>query len=235
MKKSIFILLLTLLTTPSFAKCISDIYSVGVSVDSFIFASKRATGKVEVASDYGLGTKLGKVIFCQLQNIEYNPYIRTRYFQLGEARKKPNLGGIDEDKWLMSTGLDLRWIKGRRFEWLMDLEFREEFVLLESNGELKNEDYINLKLALGLRYTVFRSSKADYNFVFKYGGFKPLTETENVKGGDVMEIDLEYFKRMAKDYSIRADIYISTYNQKVDDFEASRLEAGARFNYIFRY
>jgi hypothetical protein len=53
--------------------------------------------------------------------------------------------------------------------------------------------------------------------------------------GNVYEIDLEYFKRMAKDYSIRADLYFSSYDQNISELKTTRTELGFRINYIFRY
>ncbi len=229
----ILILLLILPFNSLYARCLSDIFSVGVSGDSLLFESQKNGEKVKVASDYGLGFRAGKIIYCPDQKLEFNPYLRGRFFQFAD-NTNPNVN-IEKTNFLFSLGLDTRLVKNRRFEWLSDVEMRQEYFLKDSNGLAVNDKYLNLKAALGLRATLFRDSRADYNIVFKYGGLVPVTERDSVKIGTVYELDLEYFKRMAKDYSIRADVFLSGLDQKISDTTTQRTELGTRLNYIFRY
>jgi len=215
------------------AKCIKGIYSAGLSSDSLVFETSQGTNKVEVASEYGLGAKLGTVVYCPQNKLEFTPYLRARLFQFKNS--KTATLDIDETNLILSTGLDTRLVKSKKYEWIGDSELREEYYLTPKNDVLSNDTYLNLKLALGVRYTLSQDSRADYNVIFKYGALIPVTERDRVDMGNLYEIDLEYFKRMAKDYSIRADLYFSNYDQKISELNTTRTELGFRINYIFRY
>lgn len=217
----------------AYAKCLTDIYSVGASGDSLAFESQRNGENVKIASDYGLGFKIGQIIFCPKEKLELNPYIRGRFFQFAQ-NTNPAID-IERSNFLLSLGLDTRLMRTKSFEWLADIEMRQEYYLTELDGKAVNDKYLNLKMALGLRATLFSDAKADYNIVLKYGGLIPISDRGAVSTGSVYEIDLEYFKRMAKNYSIRADLYFSELNQSISDIGTQRLELGARLNYIFRY
>jgi hypothetical protein len=215
------------------AKCIKGIYSAGISGDSLLFETRKGNEFVEVASEYGLGAKLGTVIYCPQNQLEFTPYLRARLFKFENTRKAELQ--IDETNLILSTGLDTRLVKSKKYEWIADSELRQEYYLKARENILYNDDYLNLKLALGVRYTLTKDSRADYNVIFKYGALVPVSDRDIVDMGNVYEIDLEYFKRMAKDYSIRADLYFSNYDQKISDTSTTRSELGLRVNYIFRY
>jgi hypothetical protein len=230
-----YLLFLTLLPLNSFARCFSDIYSVGINVDSFAFSSQNNQGKVEVASDYAFGLKAGRIIFCPKNKIEFNPYFKLRVFQTKKSQQKTDLADIDTNNTLLSGGMDFRWEIKPRFELVGDGELREEYFLRNNNNRLVNDDYLNLKLAMGLRYSLIRNKDNDYNIIVKYGQLLALTKKDQVNNGDIYEIDLEYFKRMTKNYSIRADLYFARFEQRINELKTERIELGARFNYIFRY
>jgi hypothetical protein len=215
------------------AKCVKGIYSTGISSDSLVFETSKGANNIQVASEYGLGAKLGTVVYCPSNQLEFTPYLRARLFKFKNS-KTTDLS-IDETNLILSTGLDVRMIKSKKYEWIGDSELRQEYYLVPRNNVLYNDSYLNLKLALGLRYTLTQDSRADYNIIFKYGALVPVSERDTVDMGQVYEIDLEYFKRMAKDYSIRADLYFSNYHQKISDLNTTRAELGLRINYIFRY
>jgi hypothetical protein len=215
------------------AKCIKGIYSTGLSSDSLVFETSRGANKIQVASEYGMGAKLGTVIYCPHNQLEFTPYVRARLFKFNNS-KTVELD-IDETNLIMSSGLDVRLIKSKKYEWIGDSELRQEYYLIPRNNILYNDNYLNLKLALGVRYTLTQDSRADYNVIVKYGALVPVSERDSVDMGNVYEIDLEYFKRMAKDYSVRADLYFSNYEQKISDLNTTRTELGLRINYIFRY
>jgi hypothetical protein len=215
------------------AKCIKGIYSTGISSDSLVFETSSGPNAIEVASEYGVGAKVGTVVYCPSNRLEFTPYLRARLFKFKNS--KTTELNIDETNFILSTGLDTRLVKTKKYEWIGDSELRQEYYLRPQNGILQNDTYLNLKLALGVRYTFSRDSRADYNVIFKYGALVPVSERDAVDLGNVYEIDLEYFKRMAKDYSIRADLYFSSYDQNISDLNTTRAELGARINYIFRY
>lgn len=221
------------------AECISDLYSAGLSFDSYHYKvrSKRGEDSGDIISSAGGGVKLGKIIYCPEKRREYFPYYRLRYFNLSDAKKEEGFENLDEDILLHSFGLDTRFILDEKKEALLDMEARDEYRPTKVSPDsfiLDDDKYFNLKILAGLRYFIYSNKLEDYTASIKAGGVFPLGNS-SADPGALGEANLEYFKRINKAYSIRADFYYSRYEQDVDDTIVSRQELGFRYNYIFRY
>lgn len=231
---------LTIIFSPlSWGDCISDLYTAGLSLDSFSYeVENNDTGSTaQINSSSGAGIKIGKIIYCPESQREYYPYFRARFFSLDEANDQEGFEDLKDDVSLAAFGMDTRFIQDYKKEILLDLAIREEYkptnVTPDGFG-LYDETYGNLKIATGLRYFVFSNQSEDYTASLKAGALFPV-DGNDIEPGFLLEGNAEYFKRMNKNYSIRADIYYSFYQQDIDSFTVRRNEIGMRYNYVFKY
>ena len=89
MRISLVILFCISFTYHLYARCITDLYSLGLSADSFSYnIENKNKDTVTLASDIGMGFKIGNIRFCPDQKREYYFYYQMRYFSFQEAKKE---------------------------------------------------------------------------------------------------------------------------------------------------
>jgi hypothetical protein len=219
------------------AKCISDLYTAGLSADSFNYiTTDEKENENSIGSTLGLGLKLGKIFYCPKKKLEIYSYYKLRYFNLAEARKRSEFSLLKENVYLNSTGADIRYLLNRKQELLLDLEAREDYApafLDSARQKIRDDIFLNFKALLGYRHFLKSNRSEDYTASFKLGPLVPIRS--GVEVGYLSELNLEYFRRISKKYSTRADVYYSFYEQKAGQINLSRQELGLRYNYLFRF
>jgi hypothetical protein len=236
MKKILFLCTIFWIFTAQ-ANCIFDIYTAGVSADSFSYTiSDQANNENEIGSTLGLGVKLGQLTFCPQRKLEVYSYYRFRYFNLAEAKKRAEFSQLKENVFLNSLGSDIRFLVKPRQELLLDIEVREDYApafLDESRSRILDEVFFNLKTLIGYRHFLLSNRTEDYTLSAKIGALVPLRS--NVDVGRLGELNLEYFRRISRKYSIRADLYFLRSQQDMGKVSLTHQELGARFNYLVRF
>jgi hypothetical protein len=234
MINSLVLFLLIICMPTAYTKCFSDIYSVGLSADSGVYdITQNAPGKAQVSTEGGLGIYLGKIFLCPSQRYELYPYFRLRQFSL--SRPSSEFDQLPERITLPSLGAKARYFWQQNWEIVLDLELRDEYRFYNDtfNGTILGEAYLNLKFVAGARYFFHSTKTEDYTAAIKLGPLFGISSS--IGGGQSIEFDFEYFRRLSQKHSVRADLYYSTYSQDMDQVTMGRNELGARFNYIFRY
>lgn len=218
----------------TYSKCYSNIYSAGVSLDSLVYELERDNGaSAEIVSTQGVGVLVGNIILCPRKKYELNPYLRIRQFELDKSESA--LENLSNEVTLPSVGIKGRYFYKPKFEIVADLEIRDEFSVFNDDAtqEIFDQKYYNLKSLIGGRYFIKSNKSEDYTASARFGALIPLDNSIDL--GYNLELDLEYFRRINKMYSIRADLFYSRYNQEIDDTLIIRNEVGIRYNYVFRY
>lgn len=219
-----------------YSKCLTDIYSAGVSFDSLVYKIEETSSDyATLSSKSGYGVKLAWFQYCPDSKLEMSEYIRLRTFELDIT--DPVFSGLDKDISLLSFGFEARYFFKDKTELIGEVEAREDlgFDYDYRTNSIYDSPYMNLKVAGGARYYIKSNKTEDYALSTKLGFMTPLTDTDKADSGYVIDVDLEYFRRIAARYSIRADLYYSFYKQNFDDVDFSRHELGVRANYVFRY
>lgn len=232
MKKFLLVYLI-IISKLAYSSCNSDIYSIGLSLDSIAYDLERNGGKAEIASSQGMGFLLGNIILCPKDRYELNPYLRLRSYELDKSDNA--LDTVDDKVNLPSLGSKFRYFYSNDIEIVGDVEVRDEFAVTsdDQSNRVYNNTYLNLKTLIGARYFMKSNKFEDYTIAFKYGLLLPIDSNADI--GRNLELDLEYFNRLTKKYSIRADVFYSLLYQDVEDLTISRQEVGLRYNYVFRY
>lgn len=220
------------------AKCISDVYTLGASANSFNFKIENQSGNsFDLGSNVGLGFKLGHLLYCPEKKLEIYSHYQARYFSLAEAKTKSVFSQLQENVFLNSLGSDVRYLLNSRQEILLDLGLRQDYAPVRtepSKSRILDDLFINLKILLGYRHFVFSNRTEDFTLSGKLGVLQPLEGIE-AELGHTRELNLEYFRRIGPTYSIRADLYLLQSSQEVAKAIIHQKELGLRLNYLFRY
>lgn len=217
------------------ASCISDIYSIGLSGDSFTYETEdKDSNKAKFATKSAIGIKLSKIYYCPSKNIEVIPYLRMRFLELDKDGDLNRFGRVQTEYDLLSYGFDFKYLKNNKIEWLADTEIREEFIIVSDNhNNIFHEKYSNLKLLAGLRYLLKESQTTNINITALAGPLIPFKS--DAKLGWNIESTLEYLRRFNQRHSLKPEMYYSYYSQEFDNFKSKRHEFGLRLNYLFRF
>jgi len=214
------------------AKCLADIYSAGISADSISYDLKNVA---EISSTIGTGLRLGNVIFCPEDNLEFIPTLRLRLVKFSDSQKSSTLSGIKETNYLFSVGTEIRKYIKNSYELVGDTELRQDVgFLYNSNTKIvSSKNYTNLKLMTGLRKYIVGKSRHDLSAKIKLGPLLPLAPEAKI--GVIAGISFEYMYKIEKRYSILFDAYLDHYHQEYLKTQIKRSELGGMINTVFRF
>jgi len=228
------------------AKCLKDIFTVGLSGDSVAYNGKRDNdAKLKIATESGIGFLGAWTIFCPKEAFEVQSYIRLRKYTFDLSKLSNELRGVPESLSLLSFGVEVRkpiFLWKYSFEIPFEVEVREEMgfkVNLSSGtgstGNISKEDYKNLKLMSGLRWFYWSDDKNDLTLVGKLGILFPFAGADDATLAYLMGMSAEWYRKLGKKLSIRFDLYYHDYWQDFGTLKMSRTELGARSNLVFRF
>ncbi len=216
------------------SKCLTDIASVGMSLDSVVYQADKANSNAKLASTTAMGLKAGWIMFCPKQKIEYETYFRLRKYNFADNDRVEGYSSFPEDINLLSLGLEGRLNKPRyRLEIPLDLELRQEMSFNADNGLLQKVEYTNLKIMSGIRKYFLKKKKYDLTAVVKLGALASFDS--KAKTGYVYGLSGEYFYRLKPGISLKLDFYYDTYRQSYEELAMIRQELGLRTNLFFRF
>ncbi len=244
MIRYLFICLLSLSST-SYAKCIYDVASVGLTPNVVSYNSVRANGaEANVSSKLAANLYASWLTYCPEKLTRFELYTNLRFIEFDKP-DNANYDLVDKNKTLPSFGIKMRkrlkWLN-QKFELPFDLEFRREigFRLNNNNTEFQSFDYSNLKIQFGMRYHLWRdkiqvnsnifstTNKRSLSLRALIGPLIPISGDDNPKLGYISGIELQYFQLLGKKVSIRVSPYLEYYKQDFDSLETSRTEIGLR-------
>lgn len=230
-----FIFLFTFLFSFSInAKCLFDIHSAGISADSIGY---DLDGIAEIASTAGTGIRFGRVIFCPKEALEIIPTARLRLVSFSDTKKQLNLSGIEESQLLLSIGAELRKQYSEKWEWVGDLELRQDigFIYNSSTAKVSSDKFLNLKTMAGIRRYLYNKDHHDFSGKFKFGPLIPVGAFGDAGIGIIWGLSGEYMYKIGKKSSLLLDLYWDHYSQKYQSKSVSRSEIGMMTNLVFRF
>lgn len=214
-----------------YSTCFSDIYSVGLSTDSFAMKVKDTSSDyVSLASKNGLGIYLSKIYFCPEKKLETELFYNQVFINWDTSEYSMN-----EDTDIMSVGSKLRYFYKPKWDILVDAYLREDLKYnLDSYGYyLDNDRYFNLKLSGGFRYLYSNKKNNSVALILKAGILKPISQNEEM--GTIYEVGGEYFLKMTKNYSLRFLANYSHYEQEANDVDHEGSQFKVSVDYFFIY
>lgn len=216
------------------AQCLIDIYSAGISADSIGYDIDSVA---EIASTAGTGVRFGRVIFCPKEAIEIIPTVRLRLVKFSDTKKQSNLSDIEESQLLVSIGSEVRKQYTEKWEWVGDVELRQDlgFVYNSSSSKVSSKKFLNLKTMAGIRRYIYGQDHHDFTGKFKLGPLIPVGAFEDAGIGIIWGLSSEYMYKIGKKSSLLVDLYWDHYSQKYQSKSVSRSEIGMMANLVFRF
>lgn len=233
----LFSLFFHCLSASAMGKCLQGIYTAGMSGDSTVYQIKASNNTTsELATDVSIGTKIGSMVFCPKERMEFNPYLKHRFMSFKDSQKHDEYRQVASSYQLLSIGHELRYIWKRELELLIDSELRQDLSLIpdEQLNAFQAKKTLNLKLLAGIRYFIYQQKRTEIATRIKAGPIIPVTDRDQAKLGYLYGLDLAIFQKMGKRHSLEGELFWENYQQDLASNVISRKELGLRLSYIFR-
>jgi len=215
-------------------QCLLDIYSAGISADSIGYDLDKVA---EIASTVGTGVRFGRVIFCPRKSLEIIPTLRLRWVKFSDTKKQSNLSGIEESQLLFSTGAEVRKYYKNKWEWVGDMELRQDIAFMYNSTAriVSSKKFLNLKTMAGIRRYVYNKDRHDFTAKLKLGPLIPIGALGDAGIGIIWGLSGEYLFKIGKKSTLLFDLYWDHYSQEYKNLPVSRSELGMMANLLFRF
>lgn len=228
---SYLFILIFFITGSASAKCLNDIYSIGLGLQGINY---ELSDQVKYASKQSASVHLTKIIYCPRSKWEFRPYLSLQYAEF-EDDKLIELGK-DKNQFLYSFGSEVVRSFSKRWEWLVDLGIRSELSWNFDKGQQKivPQDFVNLKFLLGARYHIWGENSHSIFAKLKLGALSPLDDKEADRGG-LMSLSADYLLKLNATSSLVMTPFFDYSSQGYRETDLVRTEAGIIGQYLFRY